>query len=71
MNNLKHFPFYLDCQNNHYEVDLLGNSRFKLIPYLSWIKNNTQQKPFKQKLYRTDIFPILQMYHKWKRYKLY
>ena len=23
-NNLQHFPLYLDCQNNHYEVDLLG-----------------------------------------------
>ena len=24
INNLQHFPLYLDCQNNHYEVDLLG-----------------------------------------------
>ena len=42
-------PFYamcdaskLDCQNNHYEVDLLGTSTFKPIPYSQWIKNNTQ-----------------------------
>ena len=26
INNLQHFPLYLDCQNNHYEVDLLGTS---------------------------------------------
>ena len=24
--NLQQFPLYLDCQNNHYEVDLLGTS---------------------------------------------
>ena len=36
--NLQHFPFYLDCQNNHYEVDLLGTSTFKPIPYSQWIK---------------------------------
>ena len=42
INNLQHFPLYLDCQNNHYGVDLLGTSAFKPIPYLSWIKNNTQ-----------------------------
>ena len=33
-NNLQH----LDCQNNHYEVDLLGTSTFKPIPYSNWIK---------------------------------
>ena len=44
INNLQHFPLYLDCQNNHYEVDLLGASTFKPIPYSQWIKNNTQQK---------------------------
>ena len=44
MNNLQNFPFYLDCQNNHYEVDLLGTSPFKPIPYSHWIKNNIQQK---------------------------
>ena len=38
INNLQHFPLYLDCQNNHYEVNLLGNSTFKPIPYSSWIK---------------------------------
>ena len=32
-NNLQHFPLYLDCQNNHYEVDLLENSTFKPLPY--------------------------------------
>ena len=32
INNLQHFPLYLDCQNNHYEVDLLGTSKFKPIP---------------------------------------
>ena len=44
INNLQHFPLYLDCQNNHYEVDLLGTSTFKPIPFSQWIKNNTQQK---------------------------
>ena len=44
INNLQHFPLYLDCQNNNYEVDLLGTSTFKPIPYSHWIKNNTQQK---------------------------
>ena len=38
INNLQHFPFYLDCQNNNYEVDLLGTSTFKPIPYSHWIK---------------------------------
>ena len=46
------FSLYLDCQNNHYKIDLLGKSTFKPIPYSSWIKNNTQQKPVKQKLYK-------------------
>ena len=45
----------VDCQNNHYRVDLLGNSKFKPIPYSPWIKNNTQQKPLRQKMYRTDL----------------
>ena len=44
INSLQHFPLYLDFQNNHYEVDLLGTSTFKPIPYSQWIKNNTQQK---------------------------
>ena len=33
LNNLQHFPPYLDCQNNHFEVDLLGTSTFKPVPY--------------------------------------
>ena len=45
VNILQHFPLYLDCQNKHYELDLLGNSTFKPIPYSYWIKNKTQQKP--------------------------
>ena len=45
INTLQHFPLYLDCQKNHYEVDVLGKSTFKTIPYSSSIKNNTQQKP--------------------------
>ena len=43
INNLQHFPLYLDCQNNHYEVDLLGTSTFKPIPYSQWIKNNNNK----------------------------
>ena len=49
INNLQHFHLYLDCQNKHYEVDILGNSTFKPIPYSSWIWNNAQQKPLRQK----------------------
>ena len=60
MNNLQHFPLYADCQNNYYEIDLLGKSTFKPIPYSSWIKINTQQKPVKQKLYRKDLFPLIE-----------
>ena len=41
INNLQHFPLYRNCQKNHYEVDLLGTSNFKPIPYSQWIKNNT------------------------------
>ena len=47
INNLQHFPLYLDCQNNLYEVVLLGTSTFKPIPYSHWIKNITQQKTIK------------------------
>ena len=32
INNLQLFLLYFECQNNHYEVDLLGNSTFKPIP---------------------------------------
>ena len=60
MNNLQLFPLYLDCQNNHYEVNLLGKFTFKLIRYSSWIRNNTYQKPVKQKLYKKDLFPLIE-----------
>ena len=60
INNLQHFPLYLDCQNNHYEVDLLGTSTFKPIPYSQWIKNNTQQKRTKQHLPKKDHFPLIE-----------
>ena len=56
INNLQHFPLYLDCQNNMYEVDLLRTSTFKSIPYSHWIKiilnkkqsnkNHTKKTPF-------------------------
>ena len=60
INNLQHFPLYLDCQNNHYEVDLLGTSTFKPIPYSQWIKNNTQQKRTKQHPPKKDHFPLIE-----------
>ena len=44
INNLQHFPLYLDCQNNHYEVDLLGTSFLKPIPYSQLIKKTLNQK---------------------------
>ena len=50
----------MHCQNNYYEVELFRNPTFKPIPYSSWIQNNTQQKPFKQKMYKTDLFPIIE-----------
>ena len=56
INILQHFPLYLDCQNNHYEVDLLGTSIFKPIPYSQWIKNNTQQKRIKHHSYKKRLF---------------
>ena len=60
INNLQHFPLYLDCQNNHYEVDLLGTSTFKPIPYSHWMKNNTQQKTIKQQPHKKDTFPLIE-----------
>ena len=58
IHNLQHFPLYLDCQNNHYEVDLLRTSTFKPIPYSQWIKNNTQQKRIKQHSHKKKLFSI-------------
>ena len=58
INNLQYFSLYLNCQNNHYKVDLLGTSTFQPMPYSSWIKNNTQQKPVKLKLCKKDTFPL-------------
>ena len=58
INKLQHFPLYLDCQNNHYEVDLLGTSTFKPIPYSQWIKTNTQQKRIKQHSLKKRPFSI-------------
>ena len=60
INSLQHFPLYLDCQNNHYEVDLLGTSTFKPIPYSQWIKNNTQQKRIKKQSHKKDLFPLIE-----------
>ena len=56
INNLQHFP---DCQNNHYEVDLLETSTLKPIPYSQWIKTNTQQKRIKQHSLKKDLFPLI------------
>ena len=60
INNLQHFPLYLDCQNNQYEVDLLGTSTFKPIPYSQWIKTNTRQKRIKQHSHKKDLFPLIE-----------
>ena len=57
---LQHFPLYLDCQNNHYEVDLLGTSTFKPIPHSQWIKDNTQQKKVKQQSHKKDLFQLME-----------
>ena len=59
-NNLQHFPLYLKCQNNNYEVDLLGTSTFKPIPYSHWIKNNTLQKTIKQQTHKKNTFPLIE-----------
>ena len=61
INKLQHFPLYLDCQNNHYEVDLLGTSIFKPIPYSQWIKNITQEKRIKQHSHKKDLFPLIEI----------
>ena len=58
--NLQLFPLHIDCQNNHYEVDLLGTSIFKPIPYSQWIKINTQQKRIKQHSHKKDFFPLIE-----------
>ena len=60
INNLQQFPLYLDCQNNHYEVDLLGTSTFKPIPCSQWIKTNTQQKRIKRHSHKKDLFPLIE-----------
>ena len=60
INNLQHFPLYLDCQNNHYEVDLLGTTTFKPIPYPQWIKNNTLQKRIKHHSHKKDLFSLIE-----------
>ena len=36
--NLQLSPLCLDCQDNHYEVELLGTSTIKPISYTPWIK---------------------------------
>ena len=59
-NILQHFPLYLDCPNNHYEVDLLGTSLFKPIPYSNWIKNITQHKKIKQQPHKKYLFPLIE-----------
>ena len=60
INSLQHFPLYLVCQNNHYEVDLLGTSTFKPIPFSHWIKNNTQPKRTKQQPHKKNHFPLIE-----------
>ena len=60
INNLQQFSLYLDCQNNHNEVDLLGTSTFKPIPYSHWIKDNTQQTRNKQQPHNKDPFPLIE-----------
>ena len=60
INNLQHFSLYLDCQNNHYEVDLLGKSTFKPIPFSQGITNNTQQKRIKHHSHQKDLFPLIE-----------
>ena len=44
INILQHLPLYLDCQNSHYEVDLIGKSTFKLVLYSHWIKKQYPTK---------------------------
>ena len=60
INNLQLFPLYLDCQNNHYEVILLGTATFKPIPYSQWIKNNTQQKTINTTTAKKDLFLLIE-----------
>ena len=35
INISEHFPHYLDCQNNRYEIDSLGKDACEPIPYSS------------------------------------
>ena len=58
INNLQHFPLYLDCQSNHYEVDLLGTSTFKTISYSHWIKKQYPTKNNQTKTTQKRNLPI-------------
>ena len=41
-------------------MDLLGSSTCKTIPYSSWIKTTHNKNPLNQKMYRTDLFPLIE-----------
>ena len=56
--NLHYFPQYLGCQNNHYEVDLLGKFTFKPIPYCSWIQKNNS-KTNQSKIIQNRSIPFI------------
>ena len=55
INNLQHFPLYLDCQNNHYEVDLLEHQLLNNSIF-SMDKNNTQQNEQNNTYLKKTIF---------------
>ena len=60
INNLQNFPLYLDCQDNHYEVNFLDTLTFKPIPHSQRIKNNVQQKKVNQQSHKKDLFPLIE-----------
>ena len=60
MKNLQHFSKYFDCRDEHNQIDLLGKSLFKPIPYSSCIKYNIQQKLPEQKLFRESLFHLIE-----------
>ena len=59
INNLQQFPLYLDCQNHHYEVDLLGTSTFKPIPHSQWIKKTFNKRKSNNNHRKKDLFPLI------------
>ena len=56
INKIEFFPFYLECQNKLYEVDINRINTIKPTPCYSGIKNNAQLKDNEQPIQRNKFF---------------